>query len=112
MLLLSRKYNESVVVGSPDARGRLLRVTVIEIGNGHVTLGFEANKEIPIHRSEVWEQICTDNGKARGRARSKWMPVRRNQEVIDGPAGQAVPADSLLINRKGRAAAAGKKRLM
>ncbi len=57
MLVLSRKSKESVVVGGPGAFEPLLKVTVLEIKEGRVRLGFEANKDIPVHRSEVWEQI-------------------------------------------------------
>jgi len=57
MLVLSRKTQESVMVGGPGSIEQLLKVTVLEIRGGHVRLGFEADATIPIHRSEVWEQI-------------------------------------------------------
>jgi carbon storage regulator CsrA len=57
MLVLSRKSNESVVVGGPGGLESLLRVTVLEIKSGCVRLGFEADASIPVHRSEVWEKI-------------------------------------------------------
>jgi carbon storage regulator len=56
MLVLSRKRQESVVVGSPDGGRILLRIMVIEIRGSRVKLGFEAAEEIPVHRSELWEQ--------------------------------------------------------
>jgi carbon storage regulator len=56
MLVLSRKRQESVVVGSPDGGRILLRIMVIEIRGSRVKLGFEAEEEIPVHRSELWEQ--------------------------------------------------------
>jgi len=58
MLVLSRKSHESVVFGAVDGVGGELRVTVLEIGHGSVRLGFEANKNVVIHREEVWERIC------------------------------------------------------
>jgi carbon storage regulator CsrA len=60
MLVLSRKTQESVMVGGPGGTERLLRVTVLEIRSGYVRLGFEADARIAIHRSEVWEQIQTN----------------------------------------------------
>ena len=57
MLVLSRKSQESVVVGGSDRFERLLKVTVVEIRNGSVKLGFEAEADVPVHRSEVWERI-------------------------------------------------------
>jgi len=59
MLVLSRKNNESVVVGGPGSLQSLIRVTVLEIKNGTVRLGFEADAKIPVHRSEVWDRIRT-----------------------------------------------------
>jgi len=59
MLVLSRKNDESVVVGADDGLGGTVKVTVLEIGRGSVKLGFEAQKDVPVHREEVWERIRT-----------------------------------------------------
>ena len=57
MLVLSRKCNESVVVGGNDRCERMLKVTVLEIEGSRVRLGFEADSDVPVHRFEVWERI-------------------------------------------------------
>jgi carbon storage regulator len=57
MLVLSRKSNETVVVGGADGVDRLVTVTVLEIGAGKVRLGFEAPAAVPVHRGEIWERI-------------------------------------------------------
>ena len=57
MLVLSRKSQESVVVGGSGGFERMLKVTVLEIKGGRVRLGFEAADDVPVHRLEVWEQI-------------------------------------------------------
>ena len=57
MLVLSRKPQEAVVVGGADGFERLVKVTVLEIKNGSVRLGFEAAADIPVHRWEIWERI-------------------------------------------------------
>jgi len=59
MLVLSRKNNESVVVGGSDTFQRLFKVTVLEINGSRVRLGFEVDSDIPVHREEVWERIQT-----------------------------------------------------
>lgn len=59
MLVLSRKPEESVVVGGSSALAQMLKVTVLEIRAGQVKLGFESNKDVPIYREEVWERIQT-----------------------------------------------------
>jgi carbon storage regulator CsrA len=57
MLVLSRRKRESVVVGGEDGLHRLLKVTVLEIGNGNVKLGFEVDDDVPVYRLEAWERI-------------------------------------------------------
>ena len=60
MLVLSRKAQEAVVVGGADSTQSLLKVTVLEIKNGSVRLGFEAPADVPVHRWEIWERIQKD----------------------------------------------------
>ena len=62
MLVLSRKSMESVVVGGPGRLEPTLKVTVLEIKNGRVRLGFEADASVPVHRAEVWDRIPESNG--------------------------------------------------
>lgn len=66
MLVLSRKQQESVVVGKADDAGGPLKVTVQEIKQGRVRLGFEVNDDVLVHRWEVWERIQSESlaGKA------------------------------------------------
>ena len=66
MLVLSRKTQESVVVGGTDGLTRLLKVTVLEIRNGMVKLGFEADDTVPVHRTEVWDRIAAQKWGAAG----------------------------------------------
>lgn len=57
MLVLSRRTQESVVVGGADRFHRLLKVTVLDIRGNQVKLGFEVDSDIPVHRLEVWERM-------------------------------------------------------
>jgi carbon storage regulator CsrA len=57
MLILSRKRQESVVIGDHNCLEHPLKVTVIKIGPGRVKLGFEVKEDVPVHRGEVWERI-------------------------------------------------------
>lgn len=46
-----------MVVGGSGGFEHLLKVTVLEINGGKVRLGFEVDKDVPVHRWEVWERI-------------------------------------------------------
>ena len=51
MLVLTRKKNESVVIGEN------IVVMVIEVRGDKVRLGIDAPKEVSVHRHEVYEAI-------------------------------------------------------
>jgi carbon storage regulator CsrA len=70
MLVLSRRNNQSVVVGGTSGFERLLKVTVLGIRSGVVRLGFDVDGSVPIHRAEVWERI-----QANGRENSTSGPI-------------------------------------
>ena len=57
MLVLSRKNQESVVIGRSYGFHRILKVTVLGITGGQVRLGFDVDASIPVHRAEIWERI-------------------------------------------------------
>lgn len=51
MLVLSRKKNESIVIDGA------VTITVVEVRGDKVRLGIQAPRDVPIHRSEVYEAI-------------------------------------------------------
>ena len=51
MLILSRKYNEAIVIGDD------IRIMVIEIRRDKVRLGITAPRDVPVHREEVQKAI-------------------------------------------------------
>lgn len=51
MLALSRKMNESIMLGND------IEVTVLEIKGDQVKIGVKAPKTIPIYRRELYLQI-------------------------------------------------------
>ncbi len=55
MLVLTRKTNESIIIGDEIA------VTVLGVEGDHVKIGITAPKEIAVHRREVFEQIKEAN---------------------------------------------------
>jgi carbon storage regulator CsrA len=61
MLVLTRKSDQAIVVGSSTDIGSLLKITVLSIGHGTVRLGFEVDASVPVHRWEVWQRIQVEN---------------------------------------------------
>jgi carbon storage regulator len=55
MLILSRKVDESIIIGNN------IEIKVIEIKRESVKLGIQAEKNIPVHRKEIYEQIVREN---------------------------------------------------
>lgn len=55
MLVLTRKLNESVIIGDDIA------VTVLAVEGEQVKLGITAPKQLSVHRQEVYEQIKREN---------------------------------------------------
>ncbi|MDQ2871541.1 MAG: carbon storage regulator CsrA [Candidatus Eremiobacteraeota bacterium] len=55
MLVLSRKVNQSIMVGDN------VRVVVVAVDRDQVKLGIEAPREISVHRSEIYEEIQRTN---------------------------------------------------
>ena len=60
MLVLTRKSNESVILGEN------IEVKVLSIRGDQVSLGFQAPREMAINRKEVFEAIQAENRSAAG----------------------------------------------
>ena len=60
MLVLSRFKDEKVMIGDN------ITVTVVEVRGDKVRLGFEAPKDVPIHRQEVYDAIQREKASKRG----------------------------------------------
>ena len=60
MLVLSRKLNQSIMIGDD------VRIVVVAVDRDTVKLGIEAPRAVPVHRSEVYEEIQRTNRAAAG----------------------------------------------
>ena len=54
LLILTRESQESVIVGASGSFEPLLKVTVLDFGNGKMRLGFDGDADVRVHRLEVW----------------------------------------------------------
>lgn len=84
MLVLSRKREESVVIGGSDGLDRLLKVTVLGVQGNTVKLGFEVDGDIPVHRSEVRERIAANGRTNRQTAGAAAVTAAMDQGEGDG----------------------------
>ncbi|MFQ3621538.1 MAG: carbon storage regulator CsrA [Spirochaetales bacterium] len=55
MLILSRKANESIMIGDS------IEISVVDIKGDQVKLGIRAPKNIKVYRKEVYENIQREN---------------------------------------------------
>ena len=51
MLVLSRKTNQSIMIG--DA----IEITVLSVAGDKVRLGIKAPREVPVYRDEVYNEV-------------------------------------------------------
>ncbi|HBR30293.1 MAG TPA: carbon storage regulator [Firmicutes bacterium] len=58
MLVLTRKVNESIIIGDD------IKITVVEVKGEQVKLGISAPKRVSVHREEVYLEIQKENRKA------------------------------------------------
>ena len=92
MLVLSRRKDESIVIGDD------IHVTIVDIRGDTVRLGITAPKTIPVYRKEIFEAIQRENieaaqAKAEGLDALKGMFPPKPPAPAPGAAGQP-PAPS------------------
>jgi carbon storage regulator len=55
MLVLTRKLNESIMVGDD------VKITIVDVKGDQVKLGITAPREVAVHREEVYREIQKEN---------------------------------------------------
>ncbi|MDE2482985.1 MAG: carbon storage regulator CsrA [bacterium] len=71
MLVLSRKLNQSIMIGDD------IRIVVVAVDRDQVKLGIEAPREVSVHRSEIYEEIQRTNRAAAETATAAPAPASR-----------------------------------
>ena len=91
MLVLSRKLNQSIMIGDD------VRIVVVSVDRDTVKIGIEAPRAIPVHRSEVYEEIQLANRAAAS------GPVVAETEATPGIAVPGtIQAAKLMPQKKGK----------
>ncbi len=67
MLVLTRKINQSIIIGNQ------IEVSILEIRGEQVRIGITAPQTVPVHRKEIFEQIQSEN-KAASEVRPEDIP--------------------------------------
>lgn len=81
MLILTRRVGETVVVGDD------ITITILGIQDNKVRVGINAPRNIPVHRSEIYERIKAEHTM---RARTKIATAERAPESAGQvPAGES-----------------------
>lgn len=67
MLVLTRRLDQSLMIGNPVKPETVVEVVVVEVRGDQVRLGFRAPGDVVIDRKEIWVQKQaekqTDQGK-------------------------------------------------
>ncbi len=73
MLALTRKKGESIIVNNE------VEIVILSIHGEQVKIGIVADKSIPVHRKEVYEQIKLENLEA---AKAKNVKIGDIKELL------------------------------
>lgn len=79
MLVLSRKANQSIMIGSD------IRILVVGVDRDQVKIGIEAPRDVPVHRFEIFAEIHRGDG-ARSRPGKQGPVGTRLVETVPGDA--------------------------
>jgi carbon storage regulator len=85
VLVLSRKLNQAIMIGDD------VRIVVVAVDRDTVKLGIEAPRTIPVHRSEVYEEIQRTNRAAAGEPVPPAAAEKDKARVADLGKGRRAP---------------------
>ena len=83
MLVLTRKLNQAIMIGDD------VRIVVVAVDRDQVKLGIEAPRSIPVHRSEVYEEIQRSNRAAVAAPPESTPPARAEPATLRGRPAKA-----------------------
>jgi carbon storage regulator len=61
MLVFTRRVGESFMIGNENETiNGLIKVTLLSVQGNQVRIGVIANKEVPVHREEIFNRIKSE----------------------------------------------------
>ena len=61
MLVLTRRVDQSIIIGDPRKPEECIEVTVSGVKGDQVRIGVQAPRETAVHRKEIYTQIQEEN---------------------------------------------------
>ena len=61
MLVLTRRTDETIMIGDPKKPEECIEVVVVEVRGDQVRIGVQAPRETDVHRKEIYTQIQEEN---------------------------------------------------
>jgi carbon storage regulator len=77
MLVLSRKANQSIMIGDD------IRILVVGVDRDQVKLGIEAPRHVPVHRLEIFAEIHRGDGSPPEATAQSTQPVGKGTAEPD-----------------------------
>ena len=78
MLVFTRRRDESIVIGDG------IEIRVLRVGRDGVRLGIIAPPHVPVHREEVYAEICEANRAAASAPQNAGLVAERLRSANDG----------------------------
>lgn len=94
MLVLSRYSNESIILANGD-----IKITVLDIQHGRVSIGIQAPHSIDVHREEVFYKIQQE--KAKGKSNLLKLGQGAAKQKIKRSLADRLYIDPELLNQAG-----------
>jgi carbon storage regulator len=88
VLVFTRKRNEAIMIGDG------IEIRVLRVGRDGVRIGVSAPTAVPVHRREIYDQICDENRSAAGTAAAAHLLVERLRKIAGQAQPPAQPADA------------------
>jgi carbon storage regulator len=95
MLILTRKMNQSIVIGDGNNK---VTLTVLGVQGGQVRLGIDAPKDVAVHREEIYERIKSDVND------NNLTDLKAQPELLDQDKVELIDQDEMPVRKMAMAA--------